>query len=131
MRDSTTLPVSGFGAGGARGGVATAGHVGMDLCWRRSDDNSRGGRGVVWICIPVPLNRRLVHMARGISVKMPRAFHIRMEDSHYWARKPRSTAEIEKLFEQVHRIWRRNPPCNAEDNLRAGLVVIEAWFGGY
>ena len=27
--------------------------------------------------------------------------------------------------------WRRNPPCNAEDNLRAGLVVIEAWFRGY
>ena len=25
-------------------------------------------------------------------------------------------------------IRRRNPPCNAEDNLRAGLVVIEAWF---
>ena len=24
-----------------------------------------------------------------------------------------------------------NPPCNAEDNLRTGLVVIEAWFGGY
>ena len=24
-----------------------------------------------------------------------------------------------------------NPPCNAEDNIRAGLVVIEAWFGGY
>ena len=24
-----------------------------------------------------------------------------------------------------------NPPCNAEDNLRAGLIVIEAWFGGY
>ena len=24
-----------------------------------------------------------------------------------------------------------NPPCNAEDNLRAGLVVIEAWFRGY
>ena len=20
-----------------------------------------------------------------------------------------------------------NPPCNAEDNLRAGLVIIEAW----
>ena len=30
-------------------------------------------------------------------------------------------------------IWdlEKNPPCNAEDNLRAGLVVIEAWFGGY
>ena len=25
----------------------------------------------------------------------------------------------------------KNPPCNAEDNLRARLVVIEAWFGGY
>src|SRR3954471_4886962 len=28
-------------------------------------------------------------------------------------------------------IQRRNPPCNAEDNLRVGLVVIEAWFMGY
>ena len=27
-------------------------------------------------------------------------------------------------------IRRRNPPCNAKDNLRVGLVVIEAWFGG-
>ena len=25
----------------------------------------------------------------------------------------------------------KNPPCNAEDNLRAGLVIIEAWFRGY
>ena len=24
-----------------------------------------------------------------------------------------------------------NPPCNAEDNIRTGLVVIEARFGGY
>ena len=24
-----------------------------------------------------------------------------------------------------------NPPCNAEENLRAGLIVIEAWFRGY
>ena len=28
-------------------------------------------------------------------------------------------------------IRRKNPPCNAEDNLRAGLIVIEAWFRGY
>ena len=28
-------------------------------------------------------------------------------------------------------IRRRNPPSNAEDNLRAGLIVIEAWFRGY
>ena len=25
----------------------------------------------------------------------------------------------------------KNPPCNAEDNLRAGLIVTEVWFGGY
>ena len=24
-----------------------------------------------------------------------------------------------------------NPPCNAKDNMRAGLIVIEAWFRGY
>ena len=24
-----------------------------------------------------------------------------------------------------------NPPCNAEDNLRAGLLVIDARFRGY
>ena len=24
-----------------------------------------------------------------------------------------------------------NPPCNAEDNLRAGHLAIEAWFRGY
>ena len=24
-----------------------------------------------------------------------------------------------------------NPPCNAEDNMRTGLIVIEAWFGSY
>ena len=25
----------------------------------------------------------------------------------------------------------KNPPCNAEDNLHAGLIVIESWFRGY
>ena len=25
----------------------------------------------------------------------------------------------------------KNPPCNTEDYLRAGLIAIEAWFGGY
>ena len=24
-----------------------------------------------------------------------------------------------------------NPPCNTKDNIRARLVVIEAWFRGY
>ena len=25
----------------------------------------------------------------------------------------------------------KNPPCNAEDNQHTGLIIIEAWFGGY
>ena len=25
----------------------------------------------------------------------------------------------------------KNPPCNAGDNLHAGLIVIDAWFRGY
>ena len=29
-------------------------------------------------------------------------------------------------------VWKKgNPPCNAEDNLRAGLLIIEARFRGY
>ena len=35
------------------------------------------------------------------------------------------------FIQQVHGIWRRNRLANAEDNLRAGLIIIEAWFGGY
>ena len=31
----------------------------------------------------------------------------------------------------THGTWRRTRLANAEDNIRAGLVVIEAWFGGY
>ena len=35
-------------------------------------------------------------------------------------------------FEEYPRVFGKgNLPCNAEDNLRAGLVVIEAWFRGY
>ena len=25
----------------------------------------------------------------------------------------------------------KNPPCHAEDNLHARLIVIEVWFRGY
>ena len=27
--------------------------------------------------------------------------------------------------------WRRTRLANAKDNIRAGLVIIEAWFRGY
>ena len=32
---------------------------------------------------------------------------------------------------QTHGTWRRTRLANAKDNIRAELVVIEAWFGGY
>ena len=35
---------------------------------------------------------------------------------------------VRRLFWSIRR---RNPPCNAEDNLRARHLVIEAWFRGY
>ena len=56
----------------------------------------------------------------------------RVGDSPYWAQKPRGP----DIYGTGHcftntRKLEKNPPCNAEDNLRAGLIVIEAWFGGY
>ena len=35
------------------------------------------------------------------------------------------------VFKIFYGFLERNPPCNAEDNLRAGLIIIEAWFRGY
>ena len=32
---------------------------------------------------------------------------------------------------QVYGIWRRTRLAMPKTNLRAGLIVIEAWFGGY
>ena len=49
VRDGASLPISRLRTGRARGGVATAGHCGMDLCRMRSDEYSRRGEGVVWI----------------------------------------------------------------------------------
>ena len=31
----------------------------------------------------------------------------------------------------THGTWRRTRLANAEDNIRVGLIVIEAWFEGY
>ena len=49
VRDGTSLPISRLGARGARGGVASTGHDGMDLCWVRSDEGSPREDGVIWI----------------------------------------------------------------------------------
>ena len=74
MRDGASLPISRLRAGRAKGGVAMAGHDGMDLCRMRSDEHSRKGEGVVWIKILVPLNGRLIYAARGVDVKKFRLF---------------------------------------------------------
>ena len=39
--------------------------------------------------------------------------------------------EPDTILNLLWSIRRWNPPCNAEDKLRAGLIVIEAWFRGY
>ena len=57
-----------------------------------------------------------------------------METAIIKAQKPRSdidkkpdTTHYKNALEDLEKI----PPCNAEDNLHAGLIVIEAWFRVY
>ena len=55
--------------------------------------DSRRGR-MIWIGSknPHPFNRQFIYLARGANVKTPwlLVFIRRVEDSPYWARKPRS-----------------------------------------
>ena len=39
-------------------------------------------------------------------------------------------AEYTSLSQVLGSDRRKNPPCNAKDNLRARHLVIEGWFGG-
>ena len=76
-------------------------------------------------------------MVRVANVKMPRilAFARHVEMAIIAAQKPRSATLVGSrtllvttgTLDNLEKI----PPCNVEDNLRAGLIVIEAWFGGY
>ena len=69
-----------------------AGHDGMDFSERAPMDSRRGK--MVWIGSknPHPFNRQFIYLAREANVKMPwlLAFAQRVEDSPYWAQKPRS-----------------------------------------
>ena len=40
-------------------------------------------------------------------------------------------ADLDTFEDYLGVFGKWNPPCNAEDNLRAGHIVIEAWFRGY
>ena len=74
-------------------------------------------------------------MVRVASVKMPRllAFARHVETDIIKVKKPMSATLNGKPDTTQTGIQNleKNPPCNAEDNLRAGLIDIEAWFGGY
>ena len=86
--------------------------------------------------IPVSSNRRFVYRVRVANVKMPRllVFARHVEIAIIEAQKPMSTTIMgsRTLFATTGTLdSEKNPPCNTEDNLCAGLIVIEAWFGGY
>ena len=111
-----------------------AGHDGMDFFEHASMDSRRGR--MVWIGSknPHPFNRRFIYLARGANVKMPwlLAFARRVEDSPYWAQKPRSpTFMLPDTTLQTFKIWRRTRLAMPKTILHVGLDVIEAWFGGY
>ena len=67
------------------------GHVGVDFS-KRAPMDSRCGK-MVWIGSKNshPINRQFIYLARGANVKTPwlLVFIRRMEDSPYWAQKPR------------------------------------------
>ena len=74
-------------------------------------------------------------MVRVANAKMPRLLALarHVEIIIIEAQKPRSTTLMgsRTLLATTGTLDLENPPCNAEDNLRAGLIVIEAWFRGY
>ena len=80
---------------------------------------------------PRPFYRRLICAARGVNEKNTLAFHIHSTHGRW----PLLGVEAEErdIYKKPdtiqHRIWRRTRL--AEDNQHAGLVIIEAWFGGY
>ena len=86
--------------------------------------------------IPIYSNRQFAYKVRVANVKMTRllVFTRHVEIAIIEAQKPRSATLMRSrtlLATTGTRNLEENPPCNAEDNLRVGLIVIEGWFGGY
>ena len=78
----------------------------------------------------------MAYKVRVANVKMPRplVFARHVEMAIIETQKLRSTTLMggRTLFATTGTPdLEKNPLCNAEDNLHAGLIVIEAWFGGY
>ena len=76
-------------------------------------------------------------MVRVANVKMPRllAFARHMETAVIKVQKLRSATLMGSrtllVTKDTLENLEKNPPCNAEDNLRTRLIVIEAWIRGY
>ena len=105
------------------------GHVGMDFSKRAPMDTRRGR--MVWSGSKDPhhLNRQLTYMARVANVKCHGSSH--SLDTWKIALIERGSQEVQHLWGAGHysadiQNLEKNPPCNVEDNLRAGLIVIEA-----
>ena len=86
--------------------------------------------------IPVSSNIWFTYRVRVANVKMPRllVFARHMEMAIIKAQKQRSTTLMggRTLFATTGTLdLEKNLPCNAEDNVHDGLIVIKAWFGGY
>ena len=73
-------------------------------------------------------------VARGEMQKYPGFSHsFDMWKMAIIGRRSQGAQHLSKARHYSTSIWNleKNPPRNAEDNLSAGLVVIEAWFRGY
>ena len=94
---------------------------------------------MVWFGSEDPrlFNRQFIYMVRVADVKMPRllAFTRHVETAIIKVQKSRSATLMGSrtllVTTGTHGFLDKNLPCNAEDNLHAGLIVIEAWFRGY
>ena len=80
--------------------------------------------------------RQLIYAARGVNEKRNTlAFYIRLTRGRWpllgTEAKKRNIHQKPDIIQQVYGIWRRTRLAMAKRNLRAGLIVIEAWFRGY
>ena len=99
----------------------------LDECLRKEDD-------VIWIWILASLIGSLFAQLGG-KHKNTLAFRIRAMRGRGpllgVEAKERNICKGVRHYSASTWNLEENPPCNAEDNIRAGLIVAEARFGGY
>ena len=91
-------------------------------------------RSAEWIWDPISLNRRSSSHGWGVIRQNTLTFHIHSTRGgrRLFKRAEAKEATLDQWPNTLlgdHR--RRNPPCNAEDNMCAEHLAIEDWFGGY